>query len=344
MLSSNSFEEAEQAYKNKEYVKAVPIFKELCNNNNVKACRKVGEAYQYGYATHGIKDIEQASKYYEKALSILKHSCIDKKEKQACSKLGDMYGSGYVAKKDVSKAITYNKRACDLGDGDSCTRLSSIVKSKKESKKYKKKAIRMYKLSCKKGELQSCNNLGELYRKSKNWSGAFDSFSKTCASGYQYSCNNLNNMYFEINSSYMVARGLCNNHGYKSSCQQLKKMKKAKTNSFLPKIINDLKKSCTPDNQYACAALSDIASNLDFNHNTKKAKELYKFACENKYEQGCRKINNAGQGMQLGEMSDKIKPTNSDIRSYCERISGGSYVLMEFCIKKENAAKERLGY
>ncbi len=94
--------------------KSLPLasiaYNSACNNNNIAACFNFGNLlFQNGATAEKIK----AAELYEKAC---KGNFV-----AACMNFGNMNRNGLGVKKDLKKAITAYKKACNSGDSDACS-------------------------------------------------------------------------------------------------------------------------------------------------------------------------------------------------------------------------------
>lgn len=131
----------------------------------------------------------------ERNLTSLKKSCA-KNDGKSCASLGALYMDGSYISRDMLKASTYAKKACDLNSAYGCDVLSITIEMQAGSdydyfKKYgvKKKTnipksvlveiTRIVKKACKLGSVRSCNSLGINKNQSKKRNTSSDnSFSK----------------------------------------------------------------------------------------------------------------------------------------------------------------------
>lgn len=88
-----AFKKAKDFYDNEEYDKAFPIFKELADNDYIKAYEYVGDMYRYGEGTS--EDKEQMAVYYEKAVDA------------GYNNLANSLGFYYYEQEDYEKALKY---------------------------------------------------------------------------------------------------------------------------------------------------------------------------------------------------------------------------------------------
>ncbi len=106
-----------------------------CQNNNIQACTS--------YATLLLGDISSAVKnpslsndekslesMRKEAISILDNMCMNERESGSCARLGTIYvnGKAFGIEKDVSKALKYAERACEMGHPHGCHTLSVMYK------------------------------------------------------------------------------------------------------------------------------------------------------------------------------------------------------------------------
>ena len=119
--SSNEFNNAVIAYKNKDFFVAFELFDKLCKNGNLVACNNLGILYDNGYGTR---------QSYQKAFEIYKNLC-DKKISIGCYNLGAMYSSRLAVETvDREKALDFFGKGCDYKSTISCERYALFNKSK----------------------------------------------------------------------------------------------------------------------------------------------------------------------------------------------------------------------
>ena len=110
------YEQGEAFYNNKEYDKAVELYKKACDGGKMSGCFNLGIMYASG---NGVE------KDFKKAAELLKKAC-DGGEMFGCSNLGFMYAHGNGVEKDFKKAAELYKKACDGGNMHGCRSLDII--------------------------------------------------------------------------------------------------------------------------------------------------------------------------------------------------------------------------
>ena len=111
--AKNDYEQGIAFYNNKEYDKAVELYKKACDGGEVRGCSNLGVMYEYG---NGVE------KDFGKAAELSKKAC-DGGDMLGCSNLGSMYASGNGVEKDSDKAAELFKKACNDGEMLGCRNL-----------------------------------------------------------------------------------------------------------------------------------------------------------------------------------------------------------------------------
>ncbi|WP_455206144.1 ankyrin repeat domain-containing protein, partial [Kaarinaea lacus] len=100
---AGSLKQAEQAYKNGDYAKAISIWRPLANQGNPEAQNLLGEMYRKG---RGVKrDFKKAEFWYSKS--------ANKGYAEAQYNLASLYRTGKGIKKDSKKAALWFKKAAE---------------------------------------------------------------------------------------------------------------------------------------------------------------------------------------------------------------------------------------
>ena len=179
-------------------------FDRQCKAKNYNACYVVGGLYHFEQEQYS-----EAKKYYEMVcdkansedsfqVELIDGSMGPKlsaiiRMQISCGMLGDFYYNGLGVRQSYEKALQYNKKACDLGNGESCVLVGHTYYEGKGVKKDLKTAIKFFAKSC---ELESglgCAALGALYHDGKgvkqNLSKAKELYGKACDLGFQDGCD-----------------------------------------------------------------------------------------------------------------------------------------------------------
>ncbi len=241
-----------------------------------------------------------------------------------CSKLGEIYNginkqSIYQFNIEVNKtkAITYQKKACDSGSVKDCSSLAFKFKKTDTSvfgfsddltdpiaRKYRAKA-------CELGDASSCNNLANIYDNGlgvkQDYFKAVTYYKKACKNDMKISCTNLGIKYYNgqgVRQDYTKAKEYFEDACYKgelNACNNLGLMYSngigAKQDYFKAKTF--FEKACNPPANppfnissslgQACINLGmAYRKGLGVKQSLKKAKDYFGKACDNGLQSGCR--------------------------------------------------------
>ena len=113
--------------------------------------------------------------------------------KGACSDLAKYYYNGIGVRQDFTKALQYNNKACDLGNGDSCAFAGIQYYYGEGTKKDLNRVIKLWTKSCELESAAGCVGLGAMYHNGigikQNLSKAKALFGKACDLGEQGGCD-----------------------------------------------------------------------------------------------------------------------------------------------------------
>ncbi len=178
-------------FKNKEYEKALPLYKKACEKDNIEGCKKVAYFYEKGLGV--AIDLNKSDTYNVKACDLGNgESCFymaqikadeisgfmfysDKACEldfaSACLSLGNAYINGFnenliKIEKDIEKGINYIDKACFLNK-ELCINLADIYMSGQDFPQDYQKAKRYFEITmdyyddlCKKEDSDvACKNL-----------------------------------------------------------------------------------------------------------------------------------------------------------------------------------------
>jgi TPR repeat protein len=109
-------EQARQLYADKRYLKAFPLAKESCAQNNPQSCYLLGNMYVGGYGV--ATDAKAGAELIQKACQA--------EVQGACGTLGVLYASGNGVPQDHPKALSLLNNSCDKGYAADCFTLGKI--------------------------------------------------------------------------------------------------------------------------------------------------------------------------------------------------------------------------
>jgi uncharacterized protein len=168
----------------KEELKRIDGYKLDCQTGDLKACVSLGTVYRYGYA-----DIKSD---YPRAVKLYEMACKGGLS-TGCYRLGQMWRDGKGVSKDMRKAISFYKKACDMSDKYACESIGLIYEygSGGVAKNFFL-ANTYFVKSCNAGNSYSCYRLGSTYRLgkkvAKSTKEAIKYYKKACSFGYRRGC------------------------------------------------------------------------------------------------------------------------------------------------------------
>ncbi|WP_455630207.1 tetratricopeptide repeat protein [Megamonas sp.] len=163
--SEKLLKEAEQAKMDKNFDKALTLYKKIADTGNAKAMFYMGKIYDN---TEYVKyDIQKAINWYKRA--------ADLENAKAMNNLGVIYAH----KHNIRKAINWLKKAADLGNIKAMNNLSNIYFSSKnfdKAEKYWQKAADLH-------DVSAMYNLGYLYKMNNSFFQAFRWYEQAANAG-----------------------------------------------------------------------------------------------------------------------------------------------------------------
>ena len=225
---SEKLKEAEQLYIDGNTKEAFPLFKELAEEGNGRACYFLGEYYKWGYGEVRINK-EKAEHYIRKgdalgdALSRVNLGYLLPKNSDERTtifremlpiildlakqgdpvvenELVDLYSEGYGTAKDDEEAFYWALKSAEQGYWRSQNKLGDMYYWGKGVEQDYAQAVEWYRKSAENGYSVSQNNLGNMYYWGKgveqDYAQAVEWYRKSAENGYSVSQNNLGNMYY----------------------------------------------------------------------------------------------------------------------------------------------------
>ena len=225
---SEKLKEAEQLYIDGNTKEAFPLFKELAEEGNGRACYFLGEYYKWGYGEVRINK-EKAEHYIRKgdalgdALSRVNLGYLLPKNSDERTtifremlpiildlakqgdpvvenELVDLYSEGYGTAKDDEEAFYWALKSAEQGYWRSQNKLGDMYYWGKGVEQDYTQAVEWYRKSAENGYSVSQNNLGNMYYWGKgveqDYAQAVEWYRKSAENGYSVSQNNLGNMYY----------------------------------------------------------------------------------------------------------------------------------------------------
>ena len=222
--SAQAERQADDFNQRKQYLEAVRLYDQLCNESNLRACSMLGYLYQHqlGVALD-----------YPRAIALFKKSC-DGGYAGGCSNLGWMYQYRLGVMQDYTRAIMLYTRACDENDPAGCNNLGVMYRDQLGAAQDYSRAAGLFSKACDSGAGVACSNLGLLHIDgrgvARDPSKAATLFDQACGAGVSDGCAALGALYRYGNGVKMdilKARQLLNkgcSMGNKFACDQLKQV------------------------------------------------------------------------------------------------------------------------
>ena len=213
-------------YNQKDYAKAMPEYRQACDEGDKDGCVSLGLMYENG---------DGVSQEYGKPLALYGQAC-DAGNAWGCYNLGSLYENAHGVTKDYSKALTLYKQACDGGEMDSCFSLGYMYENSEGVSQDDAKARELYKQACDGGSMSGCNDLGVLYGGghgvTQDLAQAAMLYQKACNGGIVDACGNLGYYYANgfgvaknVQKGKEMLQQACNG-GNQWSCDHLKELQK----------------------------------------------------------------------------------------------------------------------
>lgn len=279
--------------KEKNYFKAVKLFKRACEHNNAKGCYNLAIMYHKGQGLR--QDYLQAAKFYKEA-------CLNG-DARGCSNLGFLYEKGEGVSQDNNKAANYYAKACDGGITEGCSNLGYMYENGQGVDKNEPKALELYTKVCDSDDVIGCYNLGYMYESGKgtdiNYVKAAKLYKKACDENNVDGCISLGSLYengqgvsVDKSKALDLYRKACDNNGAEG-CYQLAVLYNSgvgivKDNN---KAVIFFQKACDAGINEGCYNLGYMYENgQGVNKDKDKAKVLYAQACQSGNAIGCCNI------------------------------------------------------
>lgn len=172
-------------YYQKDYLRAIPEFREACIGSDAASCRSVGFLYENGLGV--TKEMGKAEQFY-------KQGC-DLGDMESCKNLGHMYEYAEGVASDYTKSVALYRQACNGGNLGGCTNLGSMYHNAEGVAKDDYLAFKLFKQACDGHNVIGCVNLGTMYWLERSLPGHLEMarqlFDQACKDGNQSGCNDL---------------------------------------------------------------------------------------------------------------------------------------------------------
>lgn len=173
------------------YLNAVEVEIESCNQGNIKSCYEAGIILTTGENAEdqekknlGLEYIRKACGFGEEracdilgenyfkngnfgaSIPYLKRSC-DRNIVSACEGLGTIYRDGHETRQDDVKSREFYEKACELGSKDACINVAIIYRGGFGVGVNREKEKMYYKKACDHGSKAGCNSYTKLDNEDK---------------------------------------------------------------------------------------------------------------------------------------------------------------------------------
>lgn len=153
-LFATNYDDGLDAYKNKEYKKAINSFTQsVKNEQDMRSVRNLGIMHAYGTGVE---------KNIDKAITLLKQASTGG-DAYAGLTLGNMYSQGTEVKKDFKEAALWFEKSSQAGDSKASYNLAYLYTYGDGVKKDSKKAYELYKKAATAGNIEAQINLTFIY-------------------------------------------------------------------------------------------------------------------------------------------------------------------------------------
>jgi TPR repeat protein len=150
---STLFEQANNAYNNKNYTTAFKIYSQLARLNEVKSQYNLGYMYDNG---EGVKQSSTlAVQWYLKA--------AEQGYMNAQHNLGHMYDNGRGVQQSSSEAVKWYRKSVEQGYSNAQTSLGYMYSNGRGVQQSDSEAVKWYRKAAEQGDMNAENNLGYMY-------------------------------------------------------------------------------------------------------------------------------------------------------------------------------------
>lgn len=150
-------DEGDKLYDNKEYEKAIELYKKAAALGHIGVLNRLGWMYRYG---EGVEQSDtEAVKWYRKG--------AEAGNANAMNNLGLMYDNGRGVAQSDTEAVKWYRKGAEAGNANAMNNLGCMYKDGKGVEQNYNKAIELYKKSIDAGNGLAANNLGNIYYNGK---------------------------------------------------------------------------------------------------------------------------------------------------------------------------------
>ena len=145
--------EGDKLYDNKEYEKAIELYKKAAALGHIGVLNRLGGMYQYG---EGVKQSNtEAVKWYRKG--------AEAGDANAMNNLGWMYRNGKGVKQSDTEAVKWYRKGAEAGNAAAMNNLGAMYKNGKGVEQSDTEAVRWYRNGAKAGNANAMANVGYMY-------------------------------------------------------------------------------------------------------------------------------------------------------------------------------------
>ena len=189
-------DEGNKLYDNKEYEKAIELYKKAAALGHIGVLNRLGWMYQYG---EGVEQSDtEAVKWYRKG--------AEAGNANAMYNLGWMYANGRGVEQNYNKAIELYKKSIDAGNGAAAVDLGNMYHNADGVEKNYDEALKYFRKGAELGNCVATGNVGHCYRwghgVAQDYVEAMKWLKKSSDMGSSWAMNVLGDMYFDGEGVY----------------------------------------------------------------------------------------------------------------------------------------------
>ena len=182
-------DEGNKLYDNKEYEKAIELYKKAAALGHIGVLNRLGWMYQYG---EGVEQSDtEAVKWYRKG--------AEAGDAKAMNNLGCRYQSGKGVEQSDTEAVKWYRKGAEAGDAKAMNNLGCRYQSGKGVEQSDTEAVKWYRKGAEAGNANAMYNLGWMYANGRgveqNYNKAIELYKKSIDAGNGAAAVDLGNMY-----------------------------------------------------------------------------------------------------------------------------------------------------
>ena len=181
--------EGDKLYDNKEYEKAIELYKKAAALGHIGVLNRLGGMYQYG---EGVEQSDtEAVKWYRKG--------AEAGNANAMCNLGLMYDNGQGVEQSDTEAVKWYRKGAEAGNARAMNILGVMYANGQGVEQSDAEAVKWYRKGAEAGNANAMNSLGWMYQSGKGVeqsdTEAVKWYRKGAEAGNDYAMNNLGWMY-----------------------------------------------------------------------------------------------------------------------------------------------------